>query len=85
MTSAKPSPSSLSLRGGLIGLLLRFARGLRFPVLFGLTAAVFLVDLVVPDMIPFVDEILLGLATLVLAGWRERKSSSSERRAPKNE
>lgn len=76
MNTSKPSPNSLSLKGGLVGLLLRFASGLRFPVLFGLTAAVFLVDLVVPDAIPFVDEILLGLATLILAGWRRHKSAS---------
>jgi hypothetical protein len=75
MTATKPSSTSIPLKGGAIGLLLRFASGLRFPVLFGLTAVVFLADLVVPDFIPFVDEILLGLATLILASWRDRKST----------
>lgn len=46
---------------------------LRFPWLFVITATVFVIDLVVPDVLPFVDELLLGLATLVLAAWRKRK------------
>lgn len=53
----------------------RFAGGLRFPVLFGITAAVFLADLVFPDVIPFIDEILLGLATVLLGAWKERGAS----------
>lgn len=56
----------------LIGPLLAFAGRLRFPTLFLITAALFLVDLVVPDFIPFVDEILLGLGTLLLSSWRRK-------------
>ena len=55
------------------GFFLRWARGLRFPELFFLTAGLFLLDLAIPDMIPFVDEILLGLATILLATWKRRK------------
>lgn len=54
----------------------RFAR-LRFPVLFGITAALFLLDLAVPDALPFADEILLGLATALLASWRKPHQSRS--------
>ncbi len=54
--------------------LLNWARKLRYPTLFKVTCALFLVDLVVPDFIPFVDEILLGLGTLLLANWKERKT-----------
>lgn len=50
----------------------RVAGRLRFPALFMLTAALFVVNLVVPDPIPFIDEILLGLATLMLGTWRDR-------------
>ena len=32
----------------------------------------FVVDLFVPDLIPFVDEILLALGTLLLAGLKRR-------------
>ncbi len=55
------------------GLLLAFASRLRFPWLFALTAGLFLLDLVVPDAIPFVDELLLGLGTLLLGSWRKRR------------
>jgi hypothetical protein len=48
------------------------AQRLRYPTLLLLTASVFLVDLFVPDLLPFVDEILLGLLTLLLSAIRER-------------
>jgi hypothetical protein len=51
-----------------------FASRLRFPWLLALTAAILVADLLVPDLIPFVDEILLALATLVLAGLRKPRS-----------
>jgi hypothetical protein len=54
------------------GLVSRFAAGLRFPTLFKVCAALFLVDLVVPDVIPFADEILLALLTLMVAAFRKR-------------
>lgn len=54
--------------------LLTWARKLRYPMLFKITALLFAVDLVVPDVVPFADEILLGLGTLLLASWKERKS-----------
>ena len=50
----------------------RFAAGLRFPTLFKVCAALFLVDLVVPDVIPFADEILLALLTLMVGAFRKR-------------
>lgn len=53
--------------------LLGWASRLRYPTLFKLTAALFLVDLFLPDPIPFVDEIVLGLGTLLLANWRTRR------------
>lgn len=51
---------------------LAFARRLRYPTLFKVTAGLFLLTLVVPDPIPFVDEILLGLGALLLANWKDR-------------
>jgi hypothetical protein len=47
--------------------LLNYASRLRFPKLLALTAFLFLADLVVPDAIPFIDEILLGLGATLLA------------------
>ncbi|MEP6908471.1 MAG: DUF6116 family protein [Pseudoxanthomonas sp.] len=54
---------------------LNWARKLRYPTLFKITGALFLLTLVVPDPIPFVDEILLGLGTLLLANWKNRKDN----------
>ena len=50
-----------------------WARKLRYPTLFKITAGLFMLTLVVPDPLPFVDEILLGLGTLLLANWKNRK------------
>ena len=49
-----------------------FASGLQFPRLFALTAALFVVDLIIPDLIPFADEILLGLVSAMLASLKKR-------------
>lgn len=46
---------------------LRYFSRLRYPWLVALTGALFGLDLLVPDVLPFADEILLGLATLGLA------------------
>ena len=54
--------------------LLDWARKLRYPTLFKITAALFVVTLFLPDPVPFVDEILFGLGTLLLANWKKRKS-----------
>lgn len=59
-------------------LILRIAPRLRFPQLFALTAGLFLLDLVIPDLVPFVDEIILGLATLLLGTWKARKDEQEQ-------
>ncbi len=51
---------------------MRWAQKLRHPTLFKITAALFLFDLVIPDLVPFADEILLGLVTMVFANWKSR-------------
>lgn len=55
--------------------ILRYVSSLRFPWLLGLVALIFGLDLIVPDFLPFVDELLLGMLTLLLAAWRKRKST----------
>ena len=52
--------------------LIGWARRLRYPTLFKITAALFAITLVVPDPVPFVDELLFGLGTLLLANWKAR-------------
>jgi hypothetical protein len=58
----------------LVAPLLRWFGKLSYPRLFAATAALFALDLVVPDVVPFADELLLGLATLLLANWKKRKA-----------
>jgi hypothetical protein len=52
--------------------LTQYASRLRFPKLLALAALVFVVDLILPDVIPFADEILLGLITLLLGTLKKR-------------
>ena len=54
--------------------LLNWARKLRDPTLVKVTAALFAITLLVPDPCPFVDEILFGLGTLLLANWKNRNA-----------
>jgi hypothetical protein len=56
----------------LLAPVIAFARRLRYPTLFKITAALFALTLLVPDPLPFVDELLLGLGTLLLATWKDR-------------
>ena len=55
--------------GGILG----WARKRRFPTLLLFTGGLFAVDLLVPDFVPFIDELLLGLGTLILARWKDRR------------
>jgi hypothetical protein len=45
---------------------------LKFPQAFALFAGLFVFDLIFPDFVPFIDEILLGLGTALFGMWRER-------------
>jgi hypothetical protein len=51
---------------------LEYAARLRFPKLLVLTGVLFVVDLIIPDVIPFADEILLGLITLLLSMLKKK-------------
>ena len=57
---------------------------LRFPQLFAVAVGLFLLDLVVPDFIPFVDEIFLGILTAMLGAWKARGAAQPEVRREKN-
>jgi hypothetical protein len=57
----------------LLGPLLAYAGRLRFPTLFLIALGLFVVDVIVPDFVPFADEILLGLGTLLLTAWKKPK------------
>jgi len=59
------------MKSALLTAVLRFAQTLKFGQLFLLTGALFLLDLLIPDRIPFADELLLGLVTLMLGSWKK--------------
>ncbi|HEV7269910.1 DUF6116 family protein [Pseudoxanthomonas sp.] len=59
---------------------LEWARRLRYPTLFKITAALFVISVLLPpglDPIPLLDEMLFGLGTLLLANWKRRKDPPS--------
>ena len=47
--------------------------GLRSWQLFLVAGVLFVADLLVPDPIPLIDEVMLGLATLLLGRWKRRR------------
>ncbi len=67
------------MAGSLIG---RFASRLKYPQLFFVTLTLFLLDLIIPDLFPFVDEILLGLLTVLLGSWADDRSRNDVRKPP---
>jgi len=52
--------------------LTHYLESLRFPWLLLVTLALFLVNVFVPDVFPFVDEILLALIAVVLARLKRK-------------
>ena len=59
-------------RGGLAGAFLKWASRLRFPYIFLLLSGLFILNLFIPDVIPMVDEIIMGLAAVLLASLRKK-------------
>jgi hypothetical protein len=45
--------------------------------MFAITGALFILDFFIPDVLPFVDEILLGLGAVLLGSWKKRKEPGS--------
>jgi hypothetical protein len=58
---------------------MRYASNLRFPRLLAITSGLFVIDLFFPDVVPFVDEILLGLISLLLASLKKGRSGISQK------
>ena len=48
---------------------------LRYPWVFILLGVLFVADLVVPDPIPFIDEVMLALLTFLVGSWRTRRKA----------
>ena len=62
--------------------ILAYRAQLRFRNLFLVMAAIFAVDLLIPDFIPFVDELLFGSLTLLFAAWKRDKQATSATTPP---
>jgi hypothetical protein len=60
----------------------RAATRLKFPQLFGVLLALFVLNVLIPDAIPFIDEILLGLLAALFGMWREKAPPKEEARPP---
>ena len=62
---------------GLRARLLAYLESLRFPWLLLVTAVLFVINLFVPDALPFVDEILLGLIGLILGRIKRKRPAAA--------
>lgn len=59
-------------RGGLAGAVIRWSSSLRFPYLLLLMTVLFVLNLFIPDVVPFADEIIMGLVAALLASLRKK-------------
>ena len=69
---APPSP--------LTALVNRLLPRMRYPYLFLVLGALFVVDLILPDPIPLVDEVLLAILTFIAATFTARRDGDDEPR-----
>lgn len=70
----------------LIERLQRFAGQLRSSTLLAVATGLFVLDLLIPDPLPFVDEIVLGIVTILIARWQSRRQEppTAPKPPPKN-
>jgi len=64
---------NMDRKKGIGALIPEFIFRLRFPLLFIIFLLFFIVDLALPDFIPFADEIFLGLLTAILSRLRKER------------
>lgn len=62
----------------LIAMFLTFANQLKYKNLFFIIISLFVIDLFVPDFIPLIDEIILGLLAIILANWKKERRQEQE-------
>jgi uncharacterized protein DUF6116 len=68
--------------GGIVG---RLFSGLRFPQLFAVLAGLLLLDLVLPDPIPLLDELILATLTMVVGSWKVRNNDGGFEKPPEKD
>ncbi len=62
-----------TVRSPIAALVQKFLPGMKFPALFAILAALFALDLVLPDPIPLFDEVGLAVLTILVGSWRSRR------------
>ncbi len=67
----------MALRSPISVLIDRLIPGIRYPWLFAILTGLLAIDLVVPDPVPLLDEVVLGLLTFLAASWRIRKDDAN--------
>lgn len=50
-----------------------YLESLKFPVLLVVTAVIFVVNVFIPDVVPFIDEVFLALIVALLSRLKRRK------------
>jgi len=71
---------------GVTGKLRRFAQSLRSSTLAMIVGGLFVLDVFIPDALPFIDEIILAMLTILIARWQSRRSEppAAPKPPPKN-
>ncbi|MEM7351949.1 MAG: DUF6116 family protein [Acidobacteriota bacterium] len=67
---------------GFLGTLRRLGQRLKSSQLLMLVSSLFVLDLLIPDPIPFVDEIILGILAILVGRWQERRATPPESSKP---
>lgn len=62
-----------STSGPLVRLIEKLIPGIRYPWLLLMLGGLFVIDLVVPDPLPLLDEVVLAALTVLAASWRGRR------------
>lgn len=62
----------------LFGPVQRFLERRRFPTLFLILAALFGANLFIPDPVPFIDELIMLVVTVIVGSFRERRKGRSK-------
>jgi len=64
-------------RSPISALINKLIPGIRYPWLFAILAGLLAIDLVVPDPVPLLDEVVLGVLTFLAASWRIRQGDAN--------
>ncbi len=62
----------------------RFAEQLKSSTLLLLATSLFVLDLMIPDPLAFVVDIILGLVTVLIARWQGRRKEPAPKPPPKD-